>query len=421
MYRFFQKNIVLFLMLINIVFLLTEWSASLINVLFFFLVLLGFIFKPSINIEHNKNKILGLDFFLFFLFCNVFGFVYGYSYKYVLITIAIIIPVFSAYFINEKRYSFRDVTKYMKIFAVITAAMSILMFFYWQNIGFLKYIVNRSTENGGEVGLFSNFYTENGQVGRLIRATGVFKNAFVNGGVILGGVILVIEDMILKRHSLLRNLSLLIILGISVYTTQTRNVYFLCVMIFVGYALLSFYKKYTNMYFLVLCIAYITTFMGGIVFALSMSKKIGGSINSLFSRFYSWNIIYHDYLVSRLGTWNAWMGYGLIQFESDFAPPKTYWMIDNSFLMVFMGAGLIGVFLFFRWQIRVFNFLLKTYHSFKMDKKLKSYIRITILLLTLYFMGGVMNANVYNNLFLLPILLLIKKTYTSINKRQSYG
>jgi len=133
--------------------------------------------------------------------------------------------------------------------------------------------------------------------------------------------------------------------------------------------------------------------------------------DSIYARVFSWGIIASDYFVNALDWFHVFFGFALTQLSGDMAPETKYWAIDNSVLMIYLSAGLIGILAYIAWLVHAVSLLrhrLKVIHS-----REKMNIEILITVIFMYIVSGAMNANILNIQFMLPILLLLS-VYTRL-------
>lgn len=402
------KNIILILYLLNIIILTTNFSASYIKVGFFvFITFIGIIYATKNSWTIRVFRSTGLQFYFYFIIALSLGYFYGYASDYVLINIAMVLPILSILFINVELIEYERIINTIKYVSLITAVFSIILFFFWEQIDFISNLVFNKKD---EVHFLSRFYSDNTLDERNVRSTGFFKDAYENGLIILSGFTIYFKNMLQFKTNKIRGFIILFIYVLAIYTTQTRNIYFLAFAILVFSILLDKVDSY-KIFFLLLILAFVTTISISVFFAINYHLEYG----SLYARYFSWIRIIEDYFLQSDMT-NILFGHALTQFENESSPFVTYWYVDNIFFSVYLGSGLIGIILFISWIYYANKILFKRYKQL-IDLQSKTYIWYTMMFLIMYFLGGAMNVNVLALFFIYPFLILIKKVI--VDQKQS--
>src|SRR5690349_5920757 len=232
------RNSILLLLSFNLLILFTNVSASALKLTFFAIIIISFCLRinQAKKASAYKNNLLGLNFFLYYFIANALGLAYGYDYRFTVIGLMIILPVFSAYFIDARFIKTEIIFKWIKVFAIITTIFSIVMFFGWDKISWLRNFVEQQADT--DSGFLTRSYNEKGIAGRFFRSTGIFGDFYQNGLFILMGAVIAVEEFIRKRTSGIITFILICLYGVAIYTTQTRNIYLLSGLIIMSYLLL---------------------------------------------------------------------------------------------------------------------------------------------------------------------------------------
>lgn len=394
--------------LMQIFFFITDVSQSVTKAFVFVVVLFVFMAVMLRNSVMDVWKIKslresGIIFLGYYSATLALGFVYGHSFTYVAVNLMWILPLFLVLLV-PRDFDVKSVLNIVLFYAAITAGFSIVELLAWQDIGWLSNYVAESYDEYGRSKIF------NEKTG--IKAFGFFPNAVSNGLLLILGVIILLERAC-QKFTWGRFAGIFLFVTIILFT-YTRNNYLVLLCVFgASYLIhrfpsLSFDKGVWRLsilfYFTVLAAAIIFTLLsyGG----LSIDEFESGN-DSVQSRVVSWGLILVDYLFSNLSSFHIWVGYGFTQLENEFSPEKTYWAIDNSLLMVFLGSGLVGCFLFFSWLKSGFQMLQRVHDDENVSGRTN--VRIVVLALVAYFVCGLMNATVLSTEVLLPLLLVLSR------------
>mgnify|MGYP003630570182 CR=1 FL=1 len=405
--RFLNSNFIIIFFLFNTVIYFVGKNITL-SLIVFFLVYVSIYFFSFQQFRYNiNNKLLlfgGYFYFFSALFLLINGFFYGYPKDYYLLNFVLTIVILLPFFLKSKFLNFKKIAVHLKIISLLTTVLSILMFFFREQIPILNDLIEQS-QDADQTILFKRSISEQGNDLRTFRATGLFKDAFENGMIMLFGSVLFIQDYI-KKKKLFQNIIPVILLIIGIYTTQTRNIFLLGFIVLFIYFIssLKMFKERKNYFFVLLCIIYVIELI--IIFTYISYNNTLETGKSIFSRVYSWKIIFQDYILDDFLTFKFLFGYGITQIESD-AIVKEYWLIDNSILSIFLSVGFIGIVLFLIWVRAILKFSHKVFIS-SPYRCLRSNARVVIVLTSILFIGGTMNTNLVYTTFVIPFLILLK-------------
>jgi hypothetical protein len=385
--------------------------------IFFLAIIVFFQNKQYIKWTFKSLQSSGLLFLSYYLFTIILGFAYNYDFKYVAVNIFLLVPMF--YFVLiPVNIDTKSILNIVLFYCFIALAFSYVELFAWDNIGFLHDYVNNSINEKGHSAIYSYqkgikpFGISSNAVKKGIKPFGISSNAVKNGLMLIFGFVILLERMSMKfRWYYFFSLLLFVT---AIYFTYTRNNYLtLFFALFIWYVISKKNKVKPNnfvwflslgFYVSVIIVAYYMAFIEG---SGSFSIYVFTGESSVQTRVINWVVIFHDYFLKDIFSFNTFFGYGLTQFENDLSPEKTFWIIDNSILMVYLGSGLIGVFLFLSWLKSAFNVLNRNY--LKCEGVECSHIKIIMVLLMVYLINGALNASILTYTFILPILLMLSK------------
>ncbi|ORJ58775.1 hypothetical protein [Geothermobacter hydrogeniphilus] len=374
----------------------------------FALGLLAFVLMFVSTIQKRKYvkwhaKDLHANGFLFFLWYAValmMGLMYGFDAKYVLINVLSLAPIFAFLFIPERV----DVEKILNIvvsYSFCSAILGIIEVYLWQDVPFVKHYVDVSLVMKDVHTLNSNLFRDGS-----LKAFGMFNNALQNGIFMVLGVGIILFRICGHRKKIYW-LMLLIYLP-AIYFTYTRNVYFTLAAIILFFAVVTMSNKKTLSWLWFFCLGLYAGVMSYSVYhALGIGSFDGDSI---MARVISWGIIINDYLLSEKSLLHIVFGYGITQLSGSYAPPTSFWAIDNSLLLVFLGSGLAGVCLFLAWVIHASSYLNKKLGVLRSEKEIRNH-HVILVFLFVYLLSGAMNANVFNTQVLLPMVMLLSACF----------
>jgi len=342
----------------------------------------------------------GFFFFLWYAVALMMGFRYGFDTKYVLINVLSLTPFFTFLFIPTQV----DAEKILNIvvsYSFCSAILGIMEVYLWQKIPFVKHYVDASLVMQDVHTLNSNLFRD-----ESLKAFGMFTNALQNGIFMVLGVGIILFRI--RDHGKKIYWLMLLIYLPAIYFTYTRNVYFNLAAILLFFAIVTMSNKKTLSWLWFFCLGLYAGVMSYSVYhALGIGSFDGDSI---MARVISWGIIINDYLLSEKSLLHIVFGYGITQLSGSYAPPTSFWAIDNSLLLVFLGSGLAGVCLFLAWVIHASSYLNKKLGVLRSEKEIRNH-HVILVFLFVYLLSGAMNANVFNTQVLLPMVMLLSACF----------
>lgn len=375
--------------------------------IFLFIVIL---FLMSFSLLQKKRYVrwpngsftqTGLVFLTYYVFALSLGPLYQYEFEYYAVNIMWIFPLFFVIFIPSK-IEIEKIFNIILFYSIITVFFSFLELLALEQIPFLYQKVKSTL---GEKGI-SNIYDKE----QRLRLFGIFNTGVTNGLVIVMGFVVIMKKM-KEKFNIIYPIGMVSYLTI-IYFTYTRNNYFTIVYAIILWSILQRLHKRNIKKFIYFftSFAYIGMLSSAIMHALYLggySLEINSftGTSSVQSRVISWALIIKNYLLSEFPSTHTLFGYAITQLQNDAEPIKSYWIIDNSFLMIFLGSGIVGVLFFIHWFKSAINEL---YNQFiTANKKEAQNILTVMVIFSLYIINGAMNASVLTTVILLPLLIMI--------------
>jgi hypothetical protein len=394
--------------LMQIIFFFFDFSQSQVKAIAIILVCFAFTVVMSQNSRFDTWKMnslheSGLVFMGYYLVALILGLAYGYSFAYVAVNIMWVLPLFLVVIV-PRDFEVKSVLNIVLFYAAIASVLSFVELLVWKDIGWLRDHVFASYDENGISQIVSDEYG--------IKAFGFFQNSVSNGLLLIFGFIILLERIRYKFNW--GCLVGIIAFTIAIFFTYTRNNYLVLLFSLIVFYLIHRVPSITfdKGVWRLTIIFYISVLCGSVIFTLvsygglTVDNFASGN-DSVQARVISWGMIFNDYLIAKLSSYHIWLGYGLTQLQNDTSPEKTYWVIDNSLLMVYLSSGLLGCALFLSWIKNGFILLQRVY--FLEDALGQVNIRIAVLALSSYVVYGLMNATVLSAELLMPLMLVLSR------------
>lgn len=352
----------------------------------------------------------GFFFLLWHTAAMMMGLMYGYNTKYVLINVFALSPFFIILLI-PMRGNIERFIDIVFMYSFASAVLGLIEVFFWQDIPFIKHFVDASVLAKEEHTLNSDLFRDGS-----IKAFGMFSNALQNGIFMVLGVGVALFKI--REEKKRRYWMMLIVFLSAIYFTYTRNVYLNLAAITLFFMIVTALKKRS---FSLLWFSTLGLYAGVIAYTVTF-HSFGGTFSegdSLMARVYSWGRILGDYFLSSESMVNVIFGYGISQLSGEYAPLTSFWAIDNSLLLVFLGSGMLGVALFLVWVMHSSRYLHKQLLELRQRREIQTY-QITLVFLFVYLLSGAMNANMFNTQLLFPLMMLLSSCFRFGNSRQKF-
>jgi hypothetical protein len=300
--------------------------------------------------------------------------------------------------------------KLIYFFSLLSLFLSIAENYLWDFIPFISDKINNKELKSG----FSSVYRFD-----EIRVFGVFEDAAKNGLVLIFGLLYTLELLFVKITKV--KILLLLLFILAIVFTNTRNIYLVSIFSIISWLLIGFFPAYIRgnrvwyttilLYVLIVAASSISALIEG-AGSLDMTSFTGNS--TVQSRVISWNVIVNEYFFENFFSLHTIFGYGLFQFSTANGPDVSYWLIDNSILMIYLTSGLLGVCFYIAWLDRAMKTLLRHYKYTisKVNNSQVNILKITIVYLMTNLLNGALNVNFMFLYSMLPILV----TLTILNK-----